>query len=415
MKNRYSKSTAGQNQQVIVAKAVAYTTDADYQTFVSLAVDGEIGVFLVYDASGPTIYTEATAALNAADAALQAADKFFIAKMHVHVDANGETKRFVQKTPVMTYSECTVKTQAYVAPVKQITNVGYTGTSGSLNSGTLVNDQIFAIKLTDNSSANQPFPSWNFEDVSRQGDTLQSIGARILKQVNDTTYAFNAANGRLVDAELLTNGTFTVNTVGSGNVGVTNGSTTVTATGHNVTAGTYVRIGGTTGGFAVYKVASVATNSFELTTIYTGATNAALAIANLGTMSAITEIGFKFTALYFGTHFKVFLSEDTVSADLAYTTPYVEGNGTSDQVLQMEREGQVFEGYASANDSFAEDFGKPADYTVSGTTYQFIFLNYYRQMKAANVPNINDAHYGHIVLCLPVGVAPTTNVDGIFV
>lgn len=242
----------------------------------------------------------------------------------------------------------------------------------------------------------------------------------------------NLAQGRGMSAEMLTDGTFTASSGGAATM--VNGSAVFTivesagaaadageynADAASMAAGLYIRIGGTGDTSPVYKIKEVSGVGTALATItldspYQGASGA-VAAANLGVMTVITEIGFKLTAIDFGTSFHVALDEDLVSADLAYTTPYKQGIGTSGQVTQMEEEGEVFEGYATLNESFTEDWGQPSGYTVSGTTYQFIFLDYYRSMKAASVPNVQDRHYGHIILALPVGVAPTTNLDGMFV
>jgi hypothetical protein len=398
--NKYFKTTKGKNIQVFVAKAIAYSTQATYQLFILNAAEGEIGVFIP-----PADGNESNATLNAADNALTGL-KFFIAQ---------KRDGLVNKTPTYSYSEISPVIKAYVAPVKQVTNVGFDGTSGAINSGTLIPGQIFPIKVIETTPLNQQFPTWNFEETAIIGDTIQSIFSRLVKQMNDSTYPVNGYNGRIVSAALFTDGTFTVNTVGSGNVGVTNGSTTVTATGHNVTKGSYVRIGGTTNAFPVYKVKSVATNSFELESPYTGATNAALAIASLGTMSAIVNVGIQMTAIDFGAHFKVAVGEDMVSATVTYTTPYKEGSGTYIQVKDLESEGQVFAGHTTGNVAFDTDFGAPTYFADANTTYSYITLNYLRSQVSVAAPKNRDHHYGTVIIAAPTGVAPLTNLDGMFV
>ncbi len=436
MVNKYMKTTGGQSAQVFVAKATAYTDDADFKTFVGLGADGEMGVFLVYDSSATTTYTEANAIANASDAAIQAADKFFIAQIQVHVGPDGVTRRLIHRTPVYTYNEMNVRTQAYVAPVKQVTNIGYgslSTTTGSMNSGTLINGQIFPIKLIETTPQNQPFPTWNYEEVSKQGDTIIKIGARLLKQMNDTTYAQNIANNRLVRAELLSDGTFVASSGGSFTVVQDSNVITVpesagaaadagkyAADASSMAVGDYLRIGGTTAASPIYKIAAVSGIGTSLATItldspYQGASGTVTAANTLVNTVAPTEIGFKLTSFDFDTHFRIALDEDIASADLVYTTPYKEGIGYYPQVAQQELEGQVYAGYTTLNNAFTSDFGQPGNYAVSGTTYQYIFLDYVRTKPSVAAPKVSDTHYGHVMLVLPVGVAPTSDLDGMFV
>lgn len=432
MKTKYSKTTQGLEAQVFVAKAIAYSTIATYKTFYSGAADGEIGVFITFKASGPTTYTEANAIVNPSDTALAAGDKFFIAQMQIHVDSFGVTRRLIHKTPVYTYSENTVRAVAYSAPVAQVTNIGYNGTSGSMNSGTLITGQIFPIKLIENTPGNEPYPKWNYEEVAKQGDTLIKIGARLLKQFNDPLQAQNQYNGRVAYAEMLTDGTFSASSGGS--FTVTNGDTIITvpesagaaadagkyaADASTMVVGDYLRIGGTAATSPVYKIAAITGAGTALCTItldcpYQGAT-ATVTAANVGEITATTVIGFKLTGLTTNTMFVVALDEDIASADLVYTTSAKVGIGSSDQVTQIEKEGQIFAGYTTGNEAFTEDYGQPASYVVSATTYQFIYLDYLRTLPAVAAPVISDRNYGHIILCLPVGVAPTSDLDGMFV
>lgn len=428
MKNRYFKTTQGLEAQVFVAKAVAYATATTFAAFVTAGLEGQIGIFLFYDISGPTTYTQATAALNASDAALQAGDKFFIAQI---VDGK------IKKTPIYTYSENTVRQVAYLAPVLQITNIGYgslSATTGSMNSGTLINGQIFPVKLIDNRPASQPFPTWNYEETSKQGDTFLSIGTRLTKQMNDTVAAQNQYNGKLVRAELLTNGTYVASSGGAATMVKDSKTFTIVesagaaadagkyaADASSMAIGDYIRIGGTTAASPIYKIAGVSGIGSALATITLDsdyqAASGSVSAANLlvNTAATVTEFGFKFTAIDYGASFKVGVEEDLISADVVYTTPYKEGIGTSDQVTQLEIEGQVFDGHTTINEAFDADFGAPTSYTVSGTTYQFVYLDYLRSLPSIAAPKINDSNYGHIILALPVGVAPTSDLDGIFV
>lgn len=400
MKNKYFKSTQGINMELFVTKAVAYSTQATYELFSTNAsvAEGEIGVFLM-----PVNNKEKDATITTAP--LTSTSRFFIAQKRDGI---------IHRTRLFTYNEIKTIKQAFSAPVRQVTTVGFNGVNGSMNTGTLVPNQLFSVKLVETTPASQPYPSWNFEEVSKVGSTLVRIGTNFIKQVNSNTSPQNNSLGKIASAELLTNGTFTVATVSGGNVGVTKGSTTVTATGHNVLANEFVRIGGTTGAFPVYRVISVSTNSFELDTPYQGTTNTALTIANLGKITVITEIGFKFTAIDLFSSFEIVISGDNSSADIQFTTPYRQGSGSYEQVIENEKEAATFSGYTTANIAFTEDYGVPTFFAVAGTNYDYIDLNYTRQNKGTNSSNEMDVKYGLMRIITPNGVAPTATLNTIF-
>ena len=404
MNTKYFKSTYGQSFQGFVTKAVAYTTQATYDLFVANAVEGEVGVYIV----NTTTPIESKATLNASGNALTGL-RFFIVQKR-----DGK----IHKSVTYNYADCTVTQNAYAAPIKQVTNIGYTGTAYSMNQSTILPGQIYAIKILETTPLNQPNPAWAFEYVTGPTDTLLSAMWGLVRQINGPLSAQNQPNGTIASAALNVNGTFTANTVTSGNFGVTNGITTVTGTGHNVAAGAYIRIGGTTDAFPVYKVLSVdpSGNSFTLDAPYQGVTNAALAPANLGTMSGTTTLaGIQLTATNFDSHFKVAVQEDIQSATVTYTTPYREGTGFPQQVSDIEKEGQIFDGYTTLNYAFTADYGQPASFTDFTLTYQYIFINPLVRGTSKAIPNTPDWFQPHVVIATPVGVAPTTALTGMFV
>lgn len=103
-----------------------------------------------------------------------------------------------------------------------------------------------------------------------------------------------------VKLERISNGSYTAL---AANATVTNGSKTVTCTGHGLTTQVFVRIGGSVLGSAgtgtqspVYGVKKIDNNTLELDLPYVGPTGTILA-ANIGKLSSVTQFGFKLTGI----------------------------------------------------------------------------------------------------------------------
>src|SRR5690606_19480441 len=125
-KKRFTSSTKGLNAAVFVATAVDYSTDASLAAFINAAPVGEI---IVLDGSGAR-HTDA----------ITAGEKFQIVQ---------KTSTGLKKTPLYLKSEVTVRKQSYVAPVRQVVAIGWTGSGGGLGNETLAAKQNFGIKIME--------------------------------------------------------------------------------------------------------------------------------------------------------------------------------------------------------------------------------------------------------------------------
>lgn len=160
---RFYKTTKGFNAEVVVAKAVAYTTDADYKTFVANAVDGEIGFF-----------NAKTGALLGANVAIVAGLEFFIAQKR---DSD------VKKTTTIKFDAGTVTKTAYTAPVKQVSTVTIAGTIGTEFK---VGDEI-SVKVIETTPGSEPYPTITYEYTVKAGDTPSTIATALRAQINSLT------------------------------------------------------------------------------------------------------------------------------------------------------------------------------------------------------------------------------------
>lgn len=162
-KARYQSYTKGFNAEVLVAKAVAYTTDADYKTFVANAVEGEIGVF---DAD--------TLLLVGANVPLTEGQRFFVAQRR---DAE------IFKTTTTEYHKARSKKTAYTAPVKQVTTITLAGVIGTAFA---IGDEI-SLKFIETTPGNEPFPTITYDYTVKAGDTVTLIANALVAQINSTT------------------------------------------------------------------------------------------------------------------------------------------------------------------------------------------------------------------------------------
>lgn len=373
--SKYSKNLSGVSTKVMVGTAT-YTDDTTFAAFIANAPEGEMGVFLD---TGAVRTTALTSTVN----------KFFIAQ---------KRDGFVNKTPILDFNDIYRKLRtAYVAPVKQVSYIGFVGT-GTLDLGfnftsaSSTNTLTYGIAASETTPGNQPFPiQEGYATVNSSTANEYTVLAQIVSQINGDFDYERVQPDRFVIAEILQSSTTTAITVAA-TLAVTNGSTTITfnaaPTGAPAVGG-YIAIGGTGQTGAVYKIASItdATN-YVLDRPYTGATNSALAIANVLTapfVSGTSLLGVKLTSIEFESHFKVrglalnYL--DTVTNSVTWKL----GSGAGTQIRELEAtEGAIFDGVGSTlNAEFKADYGQPSLIATTAGTYDQIFID----LAVKNVPS----------------------------
>ena len=191
-------------------------------------------------------------------------------------------------------------TKTYVAPVEQIYYVGYNGTSGSLDVSQ-ANEFIFTIAYDHDDMMWSEQKLRNAYDYYSPAPTQQNLAMSMVSQINykENLGSINGT-GKMVIADMLAQGTATA-LDSTATLAVTNGSTTITASAAQTTnwaVGTVIRIGSgaTATTDPVYVITSVASTTVATINMpYQGATNSAVATANIRTLSAITNWGFRVT------------------------------------------------------------------------------------------------------------------------
>jgi hypothetical protein len=273
-------------KNVLIGTNVSYTSAASPY----LLASGEIGV---YSKATDGTYTLITAAISAAQAKLP----IVIAQ---GVPAGKNFKQFeIQANQKRTYLNVT-----YVAPIPNVYNIGYDGTTYDLVSGTAGS---YGFNVKNTTLGNPPFPALGSTPYyfTSAAATSGAIANDVVKDFNFQT--LNASvdvmpQQRFAMAEILSAAT-SVQLVTSAPANITgtltNGSTSVTLSGSTAggttaaVAGDFIRVGhATTKTASVYKIASISGTAVVLDSPYV---NSQLAI---GASVATVALGYITAAAY---------------------------------------------------------------------------------------------------------------------
>lgn len=223
--------------------------------------------------------------------------------------------------------------KAYVAPARMKATIGFAG-SGSFTLP-VANSAAHTLKVRDLSSGQEPFP---INSKTVEGDasaTPYEIAALLAKQHNADKQKFTVTTVLTDVAATAISGSETVTTI--------NGSRTVTSSGtsHGVTAGSFIRIGGTAKTLPVWEVASVSGAVITLKYPYwnaaqaAGQSTSAVACSKLDSAPASSASGLVVEAMSTNTVVAVACGDSLAGATVTYTD-FNPGFGTGAQVRAME-------------------------------------------------------------------------------
>jgi len=389
---RFTRKTKGFNAQVFVAKAIDYTTDATYALFIQNAPVGELGIF---DANN-ALHTDA----------ITSTESLFFAM---------RTTEGVKKSPLYKLTDLTSRKKLYVAPVKQVAYVGWNRTGGAINNPTIAAGQTFLVRVIETTEGYAPFPTWSYEYTTKPTDAIIDVMRALAKKINDPNAPEHSQNLQLVTAKVTADATYSNYSLTgtTPTLTVTNGSTDVvlggTTPASDIAVNDYISFApSSTPSDSVgdiYKVISIIGTGdgqiYRLDRPFTGATQTYSEAESEGTRvkkaATFVNVGLEFTTIDNDVTFRLAVDENMVDADITYSTTYTKSNGTYEQVLAMEKEGQVFNGDTAQNAQFAADFGQQDTFAVSGETYDFYHFDF---LKAENgiAPKATTSHRGYVVV-----------------
>lgn len=237
---------------------------------------GEIGIMT----PAGTMLTEATAAT---------ADEFIIVKKTAGTDGIPLVSGIIKKADIVS-----AKRTVYAAATQQVTNIGYNGSSGSIDTLNF-NDYHVRISLRQGRTSNHGglYLKHGFY-TSDSSATQYEVAENLLVNLIDE-FSKESDNG-IVKVEMLSDDAGSA-IGGSETLTATKGSKWVVSSGtsHGLVAGDVVRIAGTATTVPVYTVASVSGANIELTTRYQGATGSGLAAEELTALTG--AFGLKLTGI----------------------------------------------------------------------------------------------------------------------
>lgn len=360
-------------KQILIGKNLNYaasksSTAEDAATSPELLRDGAIG-----------FYTQTGTLIPAAGTGMSTATKFIVAQ---------GTATGAIVTPLLDRRSNLkfVQVQDYTAPVKQVSTIGYNGTSGSLNPTSVIlkNDEAL-VKIIETTVGRQTFPKQTYTAILAASATDYDIAHGLAVDINGKN--FESDPDGIVTAEVIANGTLAEF---DADPTVTNGSVTVTFAGNDTTygggvtelvVGDFVEFQGVT-----YKVAAHAvTGTITLDRPYAGATETidVSATTNLAARAtSITEAGVRLTAKDNGRHFRLAVGGVIEDSDIFYTTPFNPGSGTALQIQKLEEDFASFSrGWYNRVGPYAK-FYTPTLYTDLTATYDMFNIKVVNQYKA---------------------------------
>jgi hypothetical protein len=170
LKNRYFKSGLGIDADILVAKAVAYSADADMKAFAADTTAGE------------TIVTNPDTNILRVTTPMVAGNKF---QIHVK-QANGVD---IFSSLPMEWQPGLITKIAYAAPVLQVSTITATVPAP------IVANQNFGLVIVDNTAGTNPLPRWSYYVTTTATDTWTGLLDRLVAKINSNAGAEN--QGRL--------------------------------------------------------------------------------------------------------------------------------------------------------------------------------------------------------------------------
>jgi len=341
----------------------------------------------------------------------------------------------LMKSPILNAGRVSIKGQKYVAPVQQVTYVGYnpslTTPAGALTAAANT-DYWIKIRKRDNDAANRSQPMSLFAGPVKSGATAgdQISIANDLVKVGTKNFSLEPANGYLT-LEVVSAGTRTA-AGGAGNLTFTPGSKTVVASAatasNAIVVGDYIAAAtGLTSG--VYKVAAVAASgNLTLEVAFVGAAPVTVTGASLIRIAKSTAegaaAGVRLTGVvapfnvnsfrdYYANRFTVTYNDTTVPVK---STGANDGTGVWQKVAMDEYMSYGFEGQ---NNQMAvpalnrdQEVKTPASFAANLCTYSAINISW---EETINGLVSRDGGKGSVLIYLNLssaGLLATTGTSG---
>lgn len=318
----------------------------------------------------------------------------------------GEASSYTASNPIQLLAIESVKGAEYTAPAPMVAYIGYDNASGLLNlPSTIANRDAASVKTIKSLEGTNTDDMRTHEAVFLSSDTQYTILDKMIAKfdaVNENGYQ------ALVYAEIVSNGTRTAFTPGSGDathVRVVNGSTSVTyvkaadaaATIQTALAdGTFVKLQG-----VLYKISASTTSGFTIDRAYVGTTESiAVADTDTGSYATITQHGLRVTARTAGEKIELAVGGVLENSTITYSTQGTPGSGSSDEISRIEVESLGERGNWDRIISYMPQIPRQ---TVSGEVYDKYVIQYSNRYNAKNEVEDKFNSNGSVMIAFPDG------------
>jgi hypothetical protein len=357
---------------------VTNTTGANTGTNIATIINGDI---LIFNKTFTTALTGTPTPISA-----EGNDTIYIAQ-------GIGTGKMITSFPIVLRNVTKVTVRGYVAPAEKVLTFGYNGTSGTIAAPEDNTEYALNINILDDQriEGNRPTRQY-YSYVSDASATAKELAFAFAAKVGNDNFPANTNS--YVSAAVLTDGTFTALT---NNATVTQYGKAVASTAHGLSAGDYVRIGGTAATVPVYKVATVVdANTFTIEGRYAGASGTVLA-ANIGAITADTVVGLQLTGkaiafngidLYQKNNFIASLYATNTTGFNVLSTPVETtalsyGQGYWQQVRDAEYFAQGYMGVTNRTQFPGSVNGQPATRAVVDNTYNSVVIEHYGEEETS--------------------------------
>ena len=429
-KFRWQSNTKGENAEVLIAAALAYTSQATYALFQANAADGEVGIFdattmALLAANGVIGTVKNLVGSTATGAGLITANTYYYVIVPLNAAGHGLPGNEIAITTTTATSTNTLNWDAVPGAVSyqiwrgttagaeanfqtSVTN-SFTDTSASGGtSGTLPTTNTATTGFGQALIAGQKY------FVAQKRDTYCKNTTTISYDPNRTRRVPYLAPVKQISTIVIDVSLYTPTVVGDdieiALIETTPGNEPYPTWAYDSVIGdSYKGTATPTLAQALTNIVARINNVTDLVhrdDVLNGQTPFTATISNSGSVYTIT-----ITAGFFEQHFKIATRGPIAHlATVATPTPFVEGSGFYDHVLALEKEGWIYEGVTTnypGEGVTPLDFGYPTSYVVNGLTYNIYHLDPVRVSPEPNAVNVRH-HYPHLYIITPVPVGGST-------
>lgn len=312
----------------------------------------------------------------------------------IYVAQGVSTGRGLDSFPITIRNITNVRIGTYSAPTDKVITFGYNGTSGTIPAPNNSTEYALNINILDDQriEGNRPTRQY-YSFISDSTATAKELAVAFAGKVNRDASSSRNTNS-YVTASMLTDGTFTALT---NSATVAQYGSTINSTAHSLTAGQFIRIGGTTSTFPVFMVNTIIdANNFTITGSYPNASGV-IANTNIGVITADTVVGLQLTGkpiiyngidLYQKTNFIASLYDTsttgfTVLSTPTTSTPLFYGQGYWQQVRDQEYFAQGYFGITNRIQFPGSVNMQPATRSVVGNTYNSVVIEHYSEEETS--------------------------------